>query len=201
MLKWIVAAFGVVVFSLAISFGARVAMSDDPDPSIDPHVASTMHRINRDYESVSMIRLLANPDHYDGRKVSTEGFVTLGFEDYGLHLDETSYRAGLWSNALRINRPGWLLPADARRLHRRYASVAGTFVAPKKAILYSGTMTDLKLISPTYTPAKHEQWKLRIGRNALLRQLSSVGFLTTIGWCALGLIWALRRGQASSQRG
>ena len=197
MLKWGLAAIGVVLASLAISIGTSVALSDDPDSHFDPEVAGAMQRINRDYERVSLIRLLANPDHYDGRKVVAEGFVTLGFEDYGLHLDETSYRAGLRKNAMRIYRPAWLLPADARRLHRRYASVAGTFEAPKEATMYSGTLTELKLVSPTYTSAKHEQWKLRIVRDGLLRQLSSVWFLTIIGWSALGFLWALRRGRAS----
>jgi len=202
MLKWIVAAIGIFVVSLAIS-GAHMYLSDAATRRpFDPKAYEQRRQISIQYEPVSLIRLLAEPEQYEGRKVRVSGFVTLGFEDCGLHIDETAYKAGLRRNALWLDRPNWLTEISARRLGHRYAEVAGTFKLEQLGHLglYSGSLTDIRSIQPTYTSADYERMRLRVSREVLTREILSGWFLTIWGWMGLAALWTFTR-STSSERG
>ena len=195
MLKWILAAIGVVVLSLAISVAHMHLSSCPPRFPYDAAALERNRQIQLQYEPVSLIGPLATPERYDGHKVLVSGFVTLGFEDLGLHLDENAYEAGLRKNALWLERPDWLSTTAARRLNRRYGEVAGTFAATQHGMyhLYSGTLTELRRIEPTYTQSDYERWRLRESHALLMQHFFSGWFLTLVGWFALAALWAVTR--------
>lgn len=197
MIRWILGAIGIAALSIAIS-AIATQLLEVPSAPHDPHAYELSREISLQYEHVSLVTLLANPQRYDGQKLLVSGFVTLEHEGTGLHLDRASYEAGLRKNAVWLERPKWLNPSDARRLNRRYATVAATFDASQFGHmgLFSGALTHVRKISPTYTPADHERWLLDLRREALIRQLLSGWCLTIVGWTALFMYWALARRRA-----
>lgn len=54
------------------------------------------------YEAVPLIRLLATPERYVGKKICTTGYLLLKYEDYGLYLSEDEYKKGGFFNRLGI---------------------------------------------------------------------------------------------------
>jgi hypothetical protein len=195
MWKWTLAAIGVVVLSLAIS-AAHMRLSNDSAPRPhDPAAYELSRQIAQQYEAVSLVGLLAEPERYDGRKVLVGGFVTLEMEGTSLHLDESAYEGGLRKNALWLDAPDWLAAAEAGRLNRHYGEVAGTFVASQRGHMgaYSGALTQLRRIQPAFTQSDVEQWRLRRRREWLLQQALSGWFLTLVGWTTLVVLWAVHR--------
>lgn len=124
-----------------------------------------------------------------------EGYVTLQFEGNGVHLDKTSYDAGLRKNAVWLERPRWLTKADEERLTRNYAKVSGVFTASEHGHLglYSGTLNDVREIGTTLTQEDYERMRLRWSRNALFEIVLAPWFLTVVGWGSLAIFWLTRR--------
>jgi hypothetical protein len=123
MVKWIAAAIAIFVLSVAVS-AANLHLSRDHAPPPAAVNSALYKEIKREYQPVSLVALLASPERFDGHKVRVSGFITLGFEDLGLHLDKNAYDAGLRSNALWLDRPAWLSSRAARRLNGRYGEIA-----------------------------------------------------------------------------
>jgi hypothetical protein len=192
MLKWILAALAIPILSLAISVGSMRLMEPAPH-RFDPKASERAWQIDQQYEDLSLVTVLANPQRYDGHKVRVSGFATLTFEDYSLHLDRAAYEAGLPKNALWVTPPRWLDAQQARKLNRRYASVAGTFDASEHGHggLYSGALTDVQQIRRTFTQADYQRWLQRNSRYVLAESFLSGWFLTLVGWFGLWAYWAL----------
>lgn len=194
MLKWILAAIGILILSLAISAGSMRLM-DHARPPFDPQAYERARQIDLQYEAVSIVTVLANPERYDGHKVIVSGFLTFAFEDHGLHLDRAAYEAGLRKNALWLRPAASLDAKAARKLNRHYASVAGTFDASSHGYgdLYSGGLTQVQSISPTFTQAEYERIMLRNSRDAVAQHFLSGWFLSLVGWMGLWVYWATTR--------
>jgi hypothetical protein len=83
-------------------------------------------------ESVSLIRLIANPERYHGKKVRVIGFARLQFEGSGVYVHEDDYRHGITRNGLWLgsfaSRQG-RQPTDPISIkgNDKYAIVEGTF--------------------------------------------------------------------------
>jgi hypothetical protein len=200
MLRWIIAGLGVAVISIAIST-VHMRLSSTPPRPQDPATFERDRQINFQYEPISLIALLAAPERFDGRKVRVSGFVSLRFEDFGLHLDASAYNAGLNKNALWLQKPDWLTSPAERRLNRRYGEVAGTFEASVHGRCerlmhcshFSGSLTDIRRIQPTFTQSDFQKLRVRDGSDVLAQMLLSGWFLTLVGWTALAMVWLLRR--------
>ena len=194
MFRWALAAIGILVLSTAISVAAQQLIVPSPT-RFGPQAYERVRQIDLQYQEVPFVRLLANPERYNGRKVRVSGFVTLAFEGTGLHLDRTSYEAGLRKNAIWLERPRWLNARDTQRLDRRNATVAGTFEAMNFGHygLYAGTLIQLRLISPIRTAADHTQWLMREKAAAVNQALLSSWFLTVVGWTGLWVLWMLTK--------
>lgn len=180
---------------MAISAGASYIDEAPSRRPYDPQAYERARQIGLQYESASLVALLANPERFDGRKLMVSGFLTLEHEGTGLYLDRAAYDAGLSKNAVWLDRPTWPEPEETRRLHRTYAEVVGTFDASKLGAYdhYSGALTQVQRITPTFTAADYQQWRLREGRDVLLSRLLSGWFLTAAGWTGLFLCWLLTR--------
>jgi hypothetical protein len=129
----------------------------------DPVPAERYRQDSIDYQEVSLVSLLANPAQYDGKLVQAAGYLTLGFEDSGLHLDKVAYDAGLRKNAVWVSKPAWLSKPDRARLTNRYATVFATFKASHEGMygLYSGSLEDVRRIRPQYTTADFQVYLFR----------------------------------------
>ncbi len=146
----------------------------------------------RDYENVSLVALLADPQAFHGRKVGVEGFLTLQFEGNGLHLDRQSFVAGIRRNAIWVDQPAWLPVNYDRSFARRYATVYGAFDATEKGHmgLYSGTLFDVQKITPTATASEWQEYILDEKRAAVWRLLRSWILLVGV---AVAIAFVFRR--------
>jgi hypothetical protein len=77
-------------------------------------------------ESVSMVRVLANPEKFHGKRIRVIGFLRLEFEGNALYLHEEDYRHLLTDNALWVD-----MGADKEHagLSMHYVLIEGTFNA------------------------------------------------------------------------
>lgn len=93
-------------------------------------------------QNISIIRLIASPEPFDGAAVRVIGFVSLDFEATGIFLSEQDYFHGITKNGL------WL-DVDAakfsRDLNRRYALAEGIFDATHHGHLglWSGCLREI----------------------------------------------------------
>lgn len=199
MFRWILAAVGMLVVSIGMSAAYLHLSSTRPRPPYDPVEYETYRQIYDQYERVSLIGLLGDPRRYDQHKVQVEGFVTLGFEDAGLHLDESAYRAGLRQGSVWLDQPKWRNAEAARRLHRHYGRVAGTFNASGRGHMgaYSGSLTDLRRIEPIFTEADFQELRRQEMRALMVQTIFFSGwFLAFVGWMMLAVIWVSTRRRA-----
>lgn len=194
MRSWILAAIAVVVLSLVISGTYGYLSNYRPSRPVDAAAYERNRQIILQYERVSLVRLLAAPERYEGRKVEVAGFVTLQSEGNGLHLDKDAYEAGLRKNAIWIDTRG--LPASQiNRNHLRYGEVAGTFTASSlgQYSSYSGTLTQVRRIRPTYTLSDYARYRFELKADWLVSRVLSAPFLILAGWTGLILLWLFRR--------
>lgn len=199
MFRWILAAVGILVLSVAMSAAYWHLASTRPRPPYDPVAYETDRQIDLQYERVSLIGLLGDPRRYDQHKVQVEGFVTLGFEDSGLQLDESAYRAGLRQGSVWLDQPKWRNTEAARRLHRHYGRVAGTFDASGRGHMgaYSGSLTNVRRIEPILTEADFQKLRRQEMRTVMVQTIFFSGwFLAFVGWMALAVIWVSTRRRA-----
>lgn len=141
-------------------------------------------------EPVSLVALLANPTHYDGRTVRVDGFLNLEFEGNALYLDGAAFEAALARNAIWIDLPPAFDKRLARRLNRRYSTVEGVFVASEHGHMgaYSGTLTDVRRIVPLMTRADFEAYMNDTYAASMVRD-PRVWLLLFGALAAPGIIW------------
>jgi hypothetical protein len=91
----------------------------------------------RDPEAVSMIRLIASPERYDGKPVMVFGFYHLTAHPFHsasvLYLHKEDYEHELTLNSLLVERP------EGTELNHGYAVVTGIFRPRSTASSVSGT--------------------------------------------------------------
>ncbi len=200
-MRWLFAA--VMVPVVAVLVGLWVMQAPPPRVGPDRILAGSVPYQARQatHELVPLQALLANPQTFEGRKVRVQGWVTLGFEDSGLHPDRASHEGGVYANAVRLDPPrSFQRDRSHWPAQGRYAEVAGTFRSGAHAGmgLYSGALEDLKSAAPLFSAS--EYWRQRNQETSwfLLRQVLSPWCLTLFGWWGLWTVWGLRRAARSS---
>jgi hypothetical protein len=148
-----------------------------------------------DYKTVPLVRLLATPERYEGRKVRVEGFLSFEFEDTGLFPDKETWSASLRANSLMVDVPAWASPTFMKSVTRRYAGVSGTFFAGKgpEYGYGGGSLMNVQQIEPKAGRTDFYWWRLRENQRALNQHLVSGWFLTLVGWTILFIAWVMRR--------
>ena len=97
---------------------------------------------------VSLIQLIATPEHFDRKCVQVMGYLHLEFEGNGLFLNEDDFRHGITFNAL------WVDASDTRlfdeTVNDTFAILAGEFRAKQHGHLgmFAGTLTDMTRVDP-----------------------------------------------------
>ena len=91
---------------------------------------------------VSLIRLIADPGSYDGKRVRLAGFMHLDFEANGLYVhkedkDRHLYKNGLWVSVGKI--------VESAECQDAYVLIEGTFHARDRGhmSLWSGSVSDI----------------------------------------------------------
>lgn len=107
---------------------------------------------------VSLIRLIADPDRFDGRRVRVHGFVRIEHEGTAvyLHRDDCEHmltRNGLWLAANDTTPAG----SPEAAVNGRYALIEGRFSAKAKGHngLWSGSIGEISRMQP---------WEISKGR-------------------------------------
>ena len=77
-------------------------------------------------EDVSLIRLIATPSQYDGKKVRIVGFLHMEFEGDAVYLHKEDYERGTWKNGLWVSGDGDMY-ATLRALSDHYVLIEGIF--------------------------------------------------------------------------
>lgn len=194
MAKWIVAALAIPTLSVAISLALNGLDTGTHVKGV-PRSFYGCAGVKGEYESVPLVRLLATPERYEGRKVRVEGFLSLEFEDTGLFPDQETWSAGLRSSSLMVDVPAWASPAIMKSVTRHYACVSGTFVAGNgPGYGYEGgSLIDVRQIEPQAGRADFYRWWIKQHQGTLNQHFLSGWFLTLVGWTTLFIAWRLRR--------
>ncbi|QDU20245.1 hypothetical protein [Urbifossiella limnaea] len=100
---------------------------------------------------VSLIRLIANPDAFDGKRVRVHGFVRVEHEGTSVYLHREDYvralsRNGLWLAASDVAVPG----SREAAVNNRYALIEGRFSAKMTGHrgMWSGAIQDITRMEP-----------------------------------------------------
>ncbi|WP_299223868.1 hypothetical protein [uncultured Psychroserpens sp.] len=62
-----------------------------------------VNSVQNEFEVVSLIDLIANPEKYDGRKVMIKGYLNFSNEGHAIYLSKGDFDYGHYKNALYIN--------------------------------------------------------------------------------------------------
>jgi len=102
-----------------------------------------------EFETISMVQLIADPGHWDGRYVQVVGFLNLEFEGDALYLHREDWKRGLTKNALWVEVDS-KRRAPMSRLSREYVILAGVFDGKRHGhgALFSGTLRDVSRCDP-----------------------------------------------------
>ena len=136
--------------------GFDFSFLDEPCDCWDYYFKGLDENINvddPDAEWVSIIRLIANPYDYHGKKVRVDGVGNLQFEGNGLYLSENDYIYNLRKNSLWIELGENATPLElAERCNGRYVVVEGTFDMENTGHmgLRSGSIVDITLYLPLH---------------------------------------------------
>ncbi len=105
-----------------------------------------------DERSVSLIRLIADPQAFDERNVVVQGFLVLRDEyENSLFIDENAYLAGLSSNSIAVDLEdsSAMIATRAQELDKRYVRIAGKFHVGPTAFS-SGLLKAIYRLGPTF---------------------------------------------------
>jgi len=76
--------------------------------------------------NVSIIRLIACPEKYDGKRVTVRGFLRLGFEDIALYMHREDYERSLLANSIYVSLTEKQIE-KFRKYDRQYVVITGVF--------------------------------------------------------------------------
>jgi hypothetical protein len=104
---------------------------------------------------VSMVRLLANPEAYDGQAIQVTGFLVLEFENQALYLSRDVAELNLFAESIWVTFDERLLPAAGGLAWNRHAAMLeGTFDADDRGHmgLFSGQLSVHRAVCEPSTP-------------------------------------------------
>ncbi|MGN6495283.1 MAG: hypothetical protein ACTHLE_25075 [Agriterribacter sp.] len=97
-------------------------------------------------ENTSLIKLIANPEKYDGKRVQVIGYLHLEFEGNAIYLHQEDFKHGITENSFWVEFSSKLTTKrDLNKFNNRYVIVIGTFRANKKGHMgmFGGTLDNI----------------------------------------------------------
>ena len=89
--------------------------------------ADPYYQFSPDYD-VSLIRLLANPEKYDGKHVRVCGYLNVEFEGDALYFHQEDYLAHISKNGLWVNlNSSGKVAREAARFNKKYVVIEAVF--------------------------------------------------------------------------
>ncbi len=140
------AALGLLVaLALASTFNQPTPAAQPPDPDrvID----------------VSLIRLIATPEAFDGKRVRAHGFVRVEHEGTSVYLHREDYKHSLTKNGLWLQASDAAAPASREAaVNDRYALIEGRFSAKDTGHrgMWSGAIKDITRMEPWEFPERQK---------------------------------------------
>jgi hypothetical protein len=87
--------------------------------------------------------LIATPNLYDGKRISTDGIITVGFEANALHLSTEAATKPSFRNSIQIMMTDF---RDYTHLHMKWVYVVGTFHKRDMYTMHPGYIIDIEEI-------------------------------------------------------
>ena len=103
------------------------------------------------YENVSLIKLIANPEKYEGKRIQVIGYLHLEFEGNAIYLHEEDYKHSISENGFWVNFSDKLIiKQDPTEFNNQYVIIIGTFNATRKGHLsmFAGTFDNIVRLDP-----------------------------------------------------
>jgi hypothetical protein len=96
-------------------------------------------------DEVSLIQLIANPERYDNKIVRVIGYLNLEFEGNAIYLHRDDFLVGISKNAIWINLPRDLKPAEVKAVNDHYVICTARFIAGRHGHMgmFSGELDDV----------------------------------------------------------
>ena len=85
-----------------------------------------VYRTNEEVYSVSMIKLLANPERYNGKRIILHGYLNLEFEGNALYFHKDDYLQNILKNSVWVNLND-KIAEQAHKYNKAYVTILGTF--------------------------------------------------------------------------
>lgn len=118
-------ALTITLLSLTLLF----ADCSNPSKQATP-VANTSRKnidIDLSWEEISMIKLIANPKEYEGRRVLVKGYLNLQFEADRLYFHKEDYENFITENSVRIPGRGSENWENIMKCNNHYVLIEGNF--------------------------------------------------------------------------
>ncbi len=99
---------------------------------------------NPDAIDVSIIRLIASPDTFDGKVVRIMGYLHLEFEGNGIYFHKEDYDRSLSKNGLWVDAPSEMF-REMVKMNNRYVLIEGVFSTKDEGHMggWSGAVTNI----------------------------------------------------------
>jgi hypothetical protein len=122
--------------------GTNSALSFSPNGTLQQNSADSS-RVGL----VSLVRVIANPKEFDGKRIQVMGFIHLEFEGDAIYLSREDYQYGLDQNAIWLSIPKAEVE-KYREINDSYAVVEGTFNADVKGHMgsFSGSIENITML-------------------------------------------------------
>ncbi len=110
-------------------------------------------------ERTSVIRILSNPDSFDGKRVWIEGFLHFEFEDSAIYLHQVDSDNMLSQNAIWIDLPSDMSRELADKLNNHYVHCEGKFSAKNHGHMgaFGGELSDVHWLEISLSRAALEK--------------------------------------------
>ena len=106
-----------------------------------------------DYQDVSLIKLIANPERYDGKAVRVIGFLNLEFEGDALYIHKEDFLAAISQNAIWVHINQSKLK-NAAKCNKKYVIIEAVFDANNTGHMgmFGGALKNITRLDLWYQP-------------------------------------------------
>ncbi|SEN56058.1 hypothetical protein [Niastella yeongjuensis] len=97
-------------------------------------------------ENVSLVKLIANPEKYNGKRIQVIGYLHLEFEGKAIYLHEEDFKHAISENSFWVNFSSKLAEKqDLKKFNNKYVIVIGTFNANERGHMgmFGGTLDNI----------------------------------------------------------
>jgi hypothetical protein len=142
MVNKIVKYFGII--SLFLLIASCSSKNKDSRVSVNDLLISNEDNQNEEYD-VSLVKLIANPEKYNGKTIQIIGYLNLEFEGNAVYLHKEDYEHGLTRNGFWVDFSGPIKENKKLAFSKKYVIIVGKFDMKRHGhmSLFGGTIKDI----------------------------------------------------------